>query len=86
MVRDTELNPWTPALWSTSKENISVLLSKITIGILDHNSTETLRRTLECLTKGIQYQIPSFQRKKTAKLNLRQVLDLKRWYLMLFRY
>ncbi len=58
MAEKKRINPWDPEKWSLHEE-INSSLPKITLGILNYNRREDLRRTLECITIAIQY--PDFE-------------------------
>jgi len=49
------LNTWAPERWSIPQKKIIASMPKTTIGILNYNRKNELRRTLDCLTRGIQY-------------------------------
>jgi GT2 family glycosyltransferase len=54
------LNPWDPARWSASEsELLNPALPLITIGILNYNRCEDLRKTLDVIAFAIQY--PRFE-------------------------
>jgi GT2 family glycosyltransferase len=54
-MEDAALNPWFHERWSISEEKLLSPLPKITIGILSYNRKNNLRRTLDCMTKAVQY-------------------------------
>lgn len=49
------VNPWSPDRWAIPEKVLYFPMPKITIGILNYNRKEDLRRTLDCVTKAIQY-------------------------------
>jgi len=49
------VNPWDPERWSIPPKKLLSSMPKATIGILNYNRKNELRRTLDCMTKGIQY-------------------------------
>jgi GT2 family glycosyltransferase len=55
MEQKNNLNPWSPENWTVPTETILSSLPKITIGILNHNRRDDLRRTLDCITRAVQY-------------------------------
>jgi GT2 family glycosyltransferase len=51
--------PWSPEYWTVSDSEKITSLPKITIGILNYNRRNDLRRTLDCITKATEY--PDFE-------------------------
>ncbi|MEI8133757.1 MAG: glycosyltransferase [bacterium] len=49
------LDPWLPERWTISQAEMRTPLPKITIGILSYNRIDDLRRTLDCITRSVQY-------------------------------
>lgn len=56
MTPNFSINPWAPELWtSPSVDKNTISAPKITVGILNFNRRDDLRRTLDCITGAIQY-------------------------------
>jgi GT2 family glycosyltransferase len=53
----SKMNPWAPEVWSaTTEQFFDPTLPLITIGILSFNRCDDLRRTLDVITRAVQYQ------------------------------
>lgn len=54
-IETTSLYAWAPERWTLEEQWSSIRLPKITIGVLSYNRKNDLRRTLDCITRSIQY-------------------------------
>lgn len=48
-------DPWTPSRWAIVEKPADLSFPKVTIGVLSYNRRDDLRRTLDCITRSIQY-------------------------------
>ncbi|MEP7233910.1 MAG: glycosyltransferase [Ignavibacteriota bacterium] len=55
MNKPSNLNPWAPKRWNIADYKATSTLPKVTVGILNHNRCEDLRRTLDCISQAVEY-------------------------------